>query len=233
MSQVIVQKNNLLPLLFPHLWDGKNNKWLSEKPPSLRDGYNQLQGSLSIKPINPGNEMELSYEDTDAERAQKILKYIIEGAKEYLEQQFQEKQKRVLENINLQNKYFSRQVASTSDPALKKALADHLAKSISEEIIEINWEYQGFKIVFLSSSPEIKPPPQPPPPPPAEAKQVEAQKPKTKPSPPMKPANLIFLLIVPALMGGILLSFILEYVKNLKEKYPEKVKDLRFWSKFR
>ncbi|MFH0788105.1 MAG: hypothetical protein V2B13_10900, partial [Pseudomonadota bacterium] len=200
LSQVVVQKNNLLPLLFPHLWDEKNNKWLSEKPPSLRDGYNQLQGSLSIKSINPSNEMELSYEDTNTERAQKILNCIIEGAKEYLEQQFQEKQKRVLEIINLQKKYLSRQVANTSDPALKKALADHLAKFIPEEIIEINWEYQGFKIVFLSSSPEIKPPA--PAPPPAETKQAEAQKPKMKPSSPMKPANLIFLLIVSALMGG-------------------------------
>ncbi len=81
LSQVIVQKNNLLPLLFPHLWDEKNNKWLSEKPPSLRDGYNQLQGSLSIKPINPSNEIELLYEDTNTERAQKTLNYIVEGQK--------------------------------------------------------------------------------------------------------------------------------------------------------
>ncbi len=195
----------------------------------MRDGYNQLQGSLSIKSINPSNEIELSYEDTNTERAQKMLNYIVEGAKEYLEQEFQRKQKRILENLNLQKGYLSQQVASTSDPALKKALADRLDGFISEEIFEKNREYQGFKIVFLSSSAEIRPPPQPP----AETKQAEAQKPKMKPSLPMKPANLIFLLIVSALMGGILLSFILEYVKNLKEKYPEKVKDLRFWSKFR
>jgi hypothetical protein len=229
LSQVIVQKNNLLPLLFPHLWDEKKNKWLGEKPPNLRDGCNQLQGSLTIKSINPSNEIELSYEDTNTERAQKILNYTVEGAKEYLEQEFQRKQKQVLEKISLQRKYLSQQLVSTSDSALKKALADHLAKFISEEIIEKNREYQGFKIVFLSSSPGIEPPPQLP----AETKQGEAQKPKMKPSQPMKPANLISLLIVLGLMGGILLSFILEYVKTLKEKYPEKVRDLRFWSKFR
>jgi hypothetical protein len=229
LSQLIIQKNNLLPLLFAGMGDEENNGGLSEKTSNSHDGYNQLQGSLAIKPINPANEIELSYEDRNPERAQKILNYIVEGAKEYSEQQFQRKKKKTLENLNLQIKYLTQQVAGTSDPAVKKAIADRLAGFMIEEFLERNREYQGFKIIFLSSNAEIKLPPKPT----IETKQAEPPKPKMNPGSQTKPMIFISFLVFLALIIGVFSSFFLEYMKILKKRYPEKIKDLSFWSKLR
>jgi len=228
LTNGIVRKYNLLPILFDKSWDTANQRWkvgkpsvvqnlsktlkdmlglapdkkLSGKDPfTLEDAYKAAHEILKITPNKKQNIMQLSCENKDPLQAQAILNYYVVGLSEFLRQQ-------TLTDAAAQQVQLANQLAKTTDPMLKNRLYEAIAKQIEKETLARVQKYYSFNIIDPAFVPEKK----------------------FKP----KRAQLCLLAVVVAFFLAIFLAFFQEYVHNIKKtEDPVRLANLRKALRFR
>ena len=194
LTNSIVRKYDLLPILFEDDWDSVKKGWKGETP-KAEDIYKAVHNLLKVAPDKKQNVMEVSFEAKDPRMAQTILNYYIVGLSEFLRRQ-------TLEDAAAQQVHLSQQLAKTTDPLLKNRLYELIAKQIEKETLAKIQRYYSFIVIDPSFVPERK----------------------FKP----KRAQICMISVVVAFFIAILLSFFMEYVKNLKTREdPERLANLR------
>ena len=149
LTNGIVRKYNLMPILFEKSWDPVNKKWKVKKLPILEDAYKTMQGLLKITPNKKQNVMQLSVEHKDPVLAQTILNYYVLGLSEFLRQQ-------TLTDAAAQQAQLSTQLAKTTDPMLRNRLYEVIAKQIEKETLAKVQRYYSFNIIDPAFVPEKK-----------------------------------------------------------------------------
>jgi uncharacterized protein involved in exopolysaccharide biosynthesis len=228
LTNCIVRKYDLLPVIFDKAWDAENKRWKVGKPSALQNLTESLQGMLGISPekkqtgkdpftigeaylamqgllkITPNkkqNIMQLSIEHKDSVLAQTILNYYVVGLSEFLRQQ-------TLTDAAAQQAQLSLQLAKTMDPMLKNRLYEVIAKQIEKETLAKVQRYYSFNIIDPAFVPEKK----------------------FKP----KRSQICLLSVVVAFFIAIFLAFFLEYLQNMKKNEdPERLANLKSALRFR
>jgi uncharacterized protein involved in exopolysaccharide biosynthesis len=228
LTNGIVRKYDLLPILFDKSWDAQNKRWKVGKPSALQnltlsiqgmlgitpekkpggkdpftlgEAYLAMQGLLKITPNKKQNVMQLSVEHKDPVLAQTILNYYVLGLSEFLRQQ-------TLTDAAAQQAQLSLQLAKTTDPMLRNRLYEVIAKQIEKETLAKVQRYYSFNIIDPAFVPEKK----------------------FKP----KRAQICLLSVVVAFFIAIFLAFFLEYLHNMKKNEdPERLANLRNALRFR
>ena len=149
LTNAIVRKYNLLPILFEKSWDVENKRWKVKKPPTLQDAYFAVQGLLKVAPDKKQNIMRLSVEMKDPLMAQRILNYYIVGLSEFLRQQ-------TLEEASAQQAQLSQQLAKTTDPLLKNRLYELIARQIEKDTLAKVQKHFSFNVIDPAFVPEKK-----------------------------------------------------------------------------
>ena len=149
LTNAIVRKYNLLPILFEKSWDAENKRWKVKKPPTLQDAYLAVKGLLKAAPDKKQNVLKLSFEINDPLMAQRILNYYVLGLSEFLRQQ-------TLEEAAAQQAQLSRQLAKTTDPLLKNRLYELIARQIEKETLAKVQRYFSFNVIDPAFVPENK-----------------------------------------------------------------------------
>jgi uncharacterized protein involved in exopolysaccharide biosynthesis len=201
LTNGLVEKHKLMPVIFEDSWDEKTKTWKTEEPPTLQDAYTSMQNMLEIKPDKKANVLKLGFLSPDPVLAQKLLGYYVNGMSEFLRQQS-------LENVVTQSKARQDQLVTTADPLLRTKLAEIIAQYVEKETLAKVQRYYGFNIIDPPFIPEKK----------------------FKP----KRSLICILSVIVAFFLAVFLSFIFEYVSNLKENEdPERLANLKKYMKVR
>jgi len=228
LTNNIVRKYSLMPIIFAKSWDTVNKRWKVGKPSALQnliqslpgmlggrpdkkpagkdpftleDAYPVMQGLLKITPNKKQNVMQLSVEHKDPLLAQAILNYYVVGLSEFLRLQ-------TLTDAAAQQVQLNLQLAKTMDPMLRNRLYEVIAKQIEKETLAKVQKYYSFNIIDPAFVPEKK----------------------FKP----KRAQICLLSVVVAFFIAIFLAFFLEYLHNMKNNEdPERLANLRNALRFR
>jgi len=149
LTNGLVEKHKLMPVIFEDSWDEKTKAWKVEEPPTLQDAYKSVQGMLEIKPDKKNGVLKLGLISPDPVLAQKLLGYYVDGMSEFLRQQS-------LENVAIQRKALQGQLVTTTDPLLRTKLAEIIAQYVEKETLAKVQKYYGFNIIDPPFVPEKK-----------------------------------------------------------------------------
>ena len=147
LTNSLVKRHNLMPIIYDDAWDEKNKKWKAEDPPTLQDAYKSMQGMLTIKPDKKNNVLKLGFLFPDPEVAQKMLNYYVNGLSEFLRGQ-------VLETASAQEKYLRKELERASDPLLRTKLTDLIASQIERQTLAKVQKCYGFDVIDPPFVPE-------------------------------------------------------------------------------
>ncbi|MDI6726801.1 MAG: Wzz/FepE/Etk N-terminal domain-containing protein [Smithellaceae bacterium] len=149
LTHIIIEKHNLMPVLFKKSWDDKGKRWTTEKPPLFDDAYKRIHGLLAIMPDKKQNILRLSFELEDPRLTQTILNYYITGLSEFLRNQ-------TLEEAAAHQVHLAQQLTTTGDPLLKNKLYELIARQIEKETLAKIQKYYSFNVIDPSFVPERK-----------------------------------------------------------------------------
>ena len=151
LTNIIVMKYNLLPILYEDSWDVEQKRWKAEvkKPPTWQDAYKRMQNMLKSVPDKKQNVVRLSFEFKDPRVAQTILNYYVTGLSEYLRQS-------VLVDSAAQLKALYEQLAKQTDPLLKNRIYGMIAGQIEKETVAMVQRYYSFNVIDPAFVPDKK-----------------------------------------------------------------------------
>ncbi len=148
LTNIIVIKYNLMPIIFEELWDKEKKLW-KDKKPSWQEVYNVMQGMLKSIPDKKQNVLRLSFDYKDPKMAQTILNYYVNGLSAYLRQT-------ILTDSQAQQKLLYEQLAKTMDPLLKNRIYGMIAGQIEKETVAMVQRYYGFNVIDPPFVPDKK-----------------------------------------------------------------------------
>ena len=149
LTNGLVEKHKLMPVIFEDSWNEKTKAWKVEEPPTLQDAYKSMQGMLEIKPDKKNGVLKLGVIFPDPAVARRLLEYYVDGMSEFLRQQS-------LENVAIQRKALQEQLVTTTDPLLRTKLAEIIAQYVEKETLAKVQRYYGFNIIDPPFVPEKK-----------------------------------------------------------------------------
>ncbi len=148
LTNSIIKKHDLLPVLFEDSWDTEKKKW-NKDPPKYEDSYKKMHGLLKITADKKKNVIKISFESKNPKIAQNIVNYYIVGLSEFLREQ-------ILSDASAHKTQLAEQLAITSDPLLRNRLYDLMAKQIEKETLAKVQKYYSFTVIDPAFVPEMK-----------------------------------------------------------------------------
>lgn len=199
LSTRVIEKYDLMPILFPKKWDAVKKAWITkgpkDKPPTLQDGI-KIQKSLLKVNRDKKNTITIISEYPDPEIVKSIVDYYITELSEILREE-------VLKDSKDNQHFFNKQLERTSDALLREKIYTLLAREIEKETFALAQKYYGFVILDPPIVPDINK--------------------KIKP----KRAMICILSVVVAFFAAIFLSFLLEFLGRVKSEDPERYKAIK------
>lgn len=201
LSARVIEKHDLMPVLFPKKWDAVKKAWISkgpeDKPPTLQDGIKIINKSLlKVNRDKKNNTIAVLFEHPDPETAKNIVNNYLSELSETLREE-------VLKDSKDNRHFFNEQLEKTSDALLREKIYTLLAREIEKETFALAQKYYGFVILDPPVAPDIDK--------------------KTKP----KRAMICILSVVVAFFMAIFLSFFLEFLGRVKSEDPERYKAIK------
>lgn len=202
----LVEKNNLLPVIFHDSWDDKKQQWIAGSQPTMVDAYGRVVRKLEVKVEN--NLLKITYIDNNPNLPQIIIEKFILSLSDYLRSQD-------LAMLPNQIGFIEKKVSMTKDRHLKSRLIDENIALIEKQRRVISDKYYGFNVIDPPFVPELKP--------------------ITAPAPVAVIKFLSYKSMIPLLMASlsvaIALVFFIEYLKVVRRKTPEKLELLKKYMK--
>ncbi|WP_457571919.1 Wzz/FepE/Etk N-terminal domain-containing protein [Desulfovulcanus sp.] len=138
LQQRLIEKYNLLPILYKDLWDAKNKKWKVKKPEDAPTVVKAIQSkalssAFQVSQDKKTNLITISWESEDPKFAALMLERIINELQHYLDNEYESDAKREREFVEKQLakatkelEYWERQVP-TKNLTLSKITRERLA----------------------------------------------------------------------------------------------------------
>lgn len=204
LSRRVVEKHNLMPILFEDKWDPEKKEWLDkEEAPTIQDAWKMiLNDLLKITDKKDSGTLVVGFEHEDRELSKKVVDHYIQELSTSLREE-------VLSDAGEKKKFFSQQLETITDSLLREKIYALMAKEIERETFAKAQQYYGFLL--------IDPP-------------VVPDKDK-KVSP--KRAMICILSVFVAFFFSVFMAFILEFVQRIQQEDPERyqsiLKEIPFW----
>ncbi len=208
LSSRVINKYDLMPLVFPKKWDKDKKAWIikgSKDKPTLQDGLKiVLENMLRVDRDKKNNIITVGFDYSDPDTAKKIADYYLTELSETLRGE-------VLKDSTENQRFFNEQLQKTSDALLKEKIYNLLAREIEKETFALAQKYYGFVILDPPIAPDMDK--------------------KIKP----KRAIICILSVIVAFFAAVFLSFISEFKSRMKSEDPERynavAKGFAFWRK--
>ncbi|MBI1821658.1 MAG: hypothetical protein HYR79_08110 [Nitrospirae bacterium] len=200
LREKVIEKYNLLPLLFHEKWDYEKKDWKKEKekkitipgfkaeddtiPPTIWDGLRAINGIVKVNNNIKDNTITISAEFYDPVIAAKIPEYFLTALNEHLVNEA----RRVAET---NKKYLEEQLVKTADPLIRQKIYNLVAQQIESSMMAEVKENFAFKVIDRARVPDRK----------------------IKP----KRVQMIMVSFVTSLFAGIFLAFLMESIQKTKK----------------
>ncbi len=214
LTAQVIEKYNLMPVLFSESWDSESKKWKGD-PPSLHNACEKLKAMLNTGRVNePGRSNRYrSYGSGEVPVFVSIRFHIPETAKEivdyYLKELSHSLREEALRDATEKQRFLEKQLEKTLDPLMLEKIHLLRAQEIEKETFAKAKKYYGFTVMD----------------PPVVPDRLSAKKPKYK--------RNVLLAVTVAFFMGIFLSFVIEYVRRVKaedsERFQELIRELKTW----
>ena len=196
LTKRIINKYSLMPVIFSDIWDKDNEKWMSEKIPTIQDGWKMMiENMLKVSVDTKVNTIRIGIEYQDPETAKKIVEYYLKELSETLRES-------VLQNSTEKIKFFRKALDRTSDTLLKDKIYNLLASEIEKETFARVEKFYSFEVL---DSPIV----------PDKDKKVRPKR-----------AIICILSVFVAFFIGVFLAFFKEFVYRIKIDDPERYKQI-------
>ncbi len=147
VAYFVVQRHDLLPKLFHDVWNDRNHKWLTHKPPTLQNAYDLLQKIIKIKADEKNHTLVFTCYHQNPELPQQILTCYLDGLNIFLRE-------RTAEIIDLQLANLRLQLAYEKDLNIKEKLASLIVYQIEKRKLTKAPGYFGFKVISKPTTPQ-------------------------------------------------------------------------------
>jgi uncharacterized protein involved in exopolysaccharide biosynthesis len=197
LAQLVVEKHNLLPILFKEKWDSQKKAWLENPAPTVQDAYKLISKKLlKVSRDRKTDVITVSIEDRNPEFARSMVDYYLTELSEGLRAE-------VLKDAEENMRFLTAQLDKTSDTLLREKIYNMLAKEIEKDTFARAQTYYGFYVLDPPIAPDLNK--------------------KAKP----RRALICILSVVVAFFVAVFLAFFLEYMNRLKTDDPDRYQQLR------
>ena len=203
LAQRVIEKCNLMPILFSSDWDEKAKKWTADEPPTVQDGIKKIIDDLMTVTLDiKKGTLKMSFDHRSPETAKNVVDYFLTQMSEIMREV-------VLQDAAENMKFLTEQLDRTTDSLMRAKIYDMLAREIEKSTFARAQKYYGFYV------------PDPP--------VVSDLDKKAKP----KRALICVLSVVVGFFIAVFLAFFLEYLGRLKTDDPDRYRLLREGLKLR
>lgn len=188
----VVEKHDLLPVLFHDRWDPTAKKWLAEDPedvPNVWDAEKLLDGLYRVKNDAKAGVLRVSFEWEDPQMAERMLRYFLDELAVVIQED-------ELRRIEANRRFAEQQLEKATDPVIVAKLQALLSEQIEKAMMAQNVEQFAYEAID----------------PPAVSDK------KVKP----KRALIGAVGLVASLFFGVFLAFFAEWIDNAKARAREK-----------
>ncbi len=138
----LVEKMDLLPVLYYDFWDTVNNKWVNEyKPPKFLSAGGYAKSFLE-KEIKKNGTMNIKVEHEDSLTTFKILSAYLEHLDIYIRTNVQE-------NAKENRDYLENQLLGVTDPLLRAKMQELIAKEVEKMMVVSKEAFQIVDDVYV------------------------------------------------------------------------------------
>jgi len=197
LANLVVEKHNLMPILFDKKWDAQKKAWKESPAPTIQDAYKLIKdGLLKVTRDRKTDVITASIEHKDPEFAKSLMQYYLTELSEGL-------RAKVLKDAQENMKFLTEQLDRTNDPLLREKIYGMLAKEIEKDTFARAQTYYGFYVLDPPIAPDLNK--------------------KARP----KRALICVLSVVVAFFVAVFLAFFLEYLNRLKTEEPDRYQQLK------
>jgi len=197
LAEIVVEKYDLLPVLFKEKWDSQRGGWQENPGPTMQDAFRLINNSLlKVGRDRKTDVITLGVEHKAPEFARQMVSYYITELSEQL-------RAKVLKDAQENMRFLNEQLERTSDPLLREKIYNMLAKEIEKDTFARAQTYYGFYVLDPPIAPDLDK--------------------KAKP----KRALICILSVMVAFFVAVFLAFFLEYMGRLRKDDPERYRQLK------
>ena len=149
LTDHIVKKYHLLPVIFSDMWDKEKKKWITDAPPTLQDAYQTINGSLSISVEGKGSSLVVGFKSQDPKTAETIVSYYVTELSDILREE-------VLRDARENMRFFREELEKIVDPLLREKIYAMLATEIEKATFARAQRYYGFLVLDPPFVPDLK-----------------------------------------------------------------------------
>jgi uncharacterized protein involved in exopolysaccharide biosynthesis len=132
LAESVIKNHDLLPKLFPEVWDSTRNAWDledSSEIPTIRTGVEALKtGLLSVEPDHNKNIIKIEINTYDSNLAAEIAEYYVDALNKKI-------QKDVIIEAEANQLYLSKQLNNTTDPLIREKIQNMIAFEIEKGML--------------------------------------------------------------------------------------------------
>lgn len=131
LSERVIRKNNLMPVLFPKAWDSATHSWKSKNPkkiPKLWQGVKLMRENVVSVGIDPRKGfLEVSAVSTDPALAKRFVDMYLEALNEKIRGD-------IISDADTNRAYLEGQIIATSDPVIQEKIRGMVAFEIEKRM---------------------------------------------------------------------------------------------------
>lgn len=150
LTRRVVEKHNLMPILFEGDWDSEKHKWLdAEKPPTPQDAWELiLNDLLKVYIVKDTGAINIEFEHKNPEFSKNVVEFYITELSTVLREE-------VISDAIEKKKFFSLQLDMITDSLLREKIYNLLAKEIERETFAKAQYYYGFLLIDPPIVPDL------------------------------------------------------------------------------
>jgi uncharacterized protein involved in exopolysaccharide biosynthesis len=205
LAQRVIEKYNLMPVLFPDEWDERTKKWKTKKwfgladltPPTIQDATKKIaEDWLEVTSDSKKGILKVSFDHSQPDTAKNIVDY-------YLLQTSELMREVVLRDAAENIRFLTEQLDRTTDALLRAKIYESLAKEIEKDTFARAQKYYGFYVPDPPFAPDLD----------------KEEKPKR--------VLICALSVLAAFFVAAFIAFLSEYASRLKTGDPERYQQLK------
>ena len=148
LTNRIIEKYKLMPIIFSEEWDDVKKEWITEKPPTLQDGWKAMQRMLNANVENKKGTMKVGFDHKDPKTAKEITEYYLTELSEMLREE-------VIRDAAENKRFFEKQLETTSDALLREKIYSMLAREIEKDTFARAQKYYSFTVLDPPIVPDL------------------------------------------------------------------------------
>jgi len=148
LSAQVIDKYELMPVLFSDDWDLQNKKWLVRKPPTLQDGMKEIKELLGVSTDLKKSTIAVGFNHKNPEISKNIVGYFLTELSNALRAE-------VMRDASENMRFFREELEKNSDAMLREKLYALLAKEIEKETFAKAQKYFGFLVIDPPIVPDL------------------------------------------------------------------------------